>query len=49
MRLVHLKPENQFLPDLAELAAAAKGAKLIALTNPIYIQHPLTTQSLLPE
>jgi len=34
MRLVHLKPENQFLPDLAELAQAAKGAKLIALTNP---------------
>jgi aspartate/methionine/tyrosine aminotransferase len=34
MRLVWLKPENGFLPDLEELAQAAKGAKLIALTNP---------------
>ncbi|MCF1709131.1 aminotransferase [Tabrizicola sp. J26] len=34
VRLVWLKPENGFLPDLAELEAAAKGAKLIALTNP---------------
>lgn len=34
MRLVWLKPENGFLPDLEELAQAARGAKLIALTNP---------------
>lgn len=34
VRLVWLKPENGFQPDLAELAEAAKGAKLIALTNP---------------
>lgn len=34
VRLVWLRPENNFLPDLAELAEAAKGAKLIALTNP---------------
>lgn len=34
VRLVWLKPENNFLPDMAELAQAAKGAKLIALTNP---------------
>jgi aspartate/methionine/tyrosine aminotransferase len=34
VRLVWLKPENGFLPDLTELAEAAKGAKLIALTNP---------------
>lgn len=34
VRLVWLKPENGFLPDMAELAEAAKGAKLIALTNP---------------
>ncbi len=34
VRLVWLKPENDFLPDLAELAEAARGAKLIALTNP---------------
>lgn len=34
MRLVRLKPENDFLPDMAELAEAAKGARLIALTNP---------------
>jgi aspartate/methionine/tyrosine aminotransferase len=34
VRLVWLKPENGFLPDMTELAEAAKGAKLIALTNP---------------
>lgn len=34
VRLVWLKPENGFLPDMVELAAAARGAKLIALTNP---------------
>jgi aspartate/methionine/tyrosine aminotransferase len=34
VRLVWLKPENGFLPDPDELAKAAKGAKLIALTNP---------------
>ena len=34
VRLVWLKPENGFLPDLAELAEAARGATLIALTNP---------------
>ena len=34
VRLVRLKPENGFLPDLADLAQAARGAKLIALTNP---------------
>ncbi len=34
VRLVWLKPENGFLPDLAELAEAARGARLIALTNP---------------
>ena len=27
----------------------AEDGSMIALTNPIYIQHPLTTQSLLPE
>lgn len=34
VRPVWLKPENAFLPDLAELAEATKGANLIALTNP---------------
>lgn len=34
VRLVWLKPENGFLPDMEELAQAARGAKLIALTNP---------------
>lgn len=34
VRRVWLRPENGFLPDMAELAAAARGAKLIALTNP---------------
>lgn len=34
VRLVWLKPENGFLPDPEELAEAAKGARLIALTNP---------------
>ncbi len=34
VQLVWLKPENGFLPDLAELEVAAKGAKMIALTNP---------------
>lgn len=34
VRLVWLKPENGFLPDFDELAKAARGAKLIALTNP---------------
>lgn len=34
VRLVWLKPENGFLPDMEELARAARGAKLIALTNP---------------
>jgi aspartate/methionine/tyrosine aminotransferase len=34
VRLVWLKPENGFLPDPAELAEAARGARLIALTNP---------------
>ncbi len=34
VRLVRLRPENGFLPDLEELAQAARGAKLIALTNP---------------
>jgi aspartate/methionine/tyrosine aminotransferase len=34
VRLLWLKPENGFLPDLAELAELARGAKLIALTNP---------------
>lgn len=34
VRLVRLKPENGFLPDMTELAEAARGAKLIALTNP---------------
>lgn len=34
VRLVWLRPENGFLPDLAELATAAEGARLIALTNP---------------
>lgn len=34
VRAVRLRPENGFLPDMAELAQAARGAKLIALTNP---------------
>ncbi|MFE3836748.1 aminotransferase [Pseudogemmobacter sonorensis] len=34
LREVRLRPENGFLPDLEELARAARGAKLIALTNP---------------
>ncbi len=34
MRPVWLRPENGFLPDLDELAEAARGARLIALTNP---------------
>lgn len=34
VRPVWLQPGNGFLPDMAELADAARGAKLIALTNP---------------
>lgn len=34
VRKVWLRPENNFLPDLTELADAAQGARLIALTNP---------------
>lgn len=34
VRPLWLKPENNFLPDFDELATLAKGAKLIALTNP---------------
>ncbi len=34
VRPVWLRPENAFLPDRTELAEAARGAKLIALTNP---------------
>jgi aspartate/methionine/tyrosine aminotransferase len=34
VRQLWLKPENGFLPDLTELAELARGAKLIALTNP---------------
>lgn len=34
VRPVWLRPENGWLPDMDELAAAARGARLIALTNP---------------
>ncbi len=34
VRALWLRPENGWLPDMAELSVLAKGAKLIALTNP---------------
>ncbi len=34
VRPVWLRPENGFLPDFDEVAQAARGARLIALTNP---------------